>query len=111
MMELSDKEKKAIMHAIKCMMAADGVIDSNEMELLNKICLMMHVEQNEFDQVLTMSHEDAMSTLKDMSQDKRNMVALLLQDMAKADGLVDKTERMYFIKVNKELNFTNLKNI
>ena len=27
-MELSDKEKKAIMHAIKCMMAADGVIDS-----------------------------------------------------------------------------------
>ena len=25
-MELSDKEKKAIMHAIKCMMAADGVM-------------------------------------------------------------------------------------
>ena len=110
-MELSDKEKKAIMHAIKYMMAADGVIDSNEMELLNKICLLMHVQQNEFDQVLTMSHEDAMSILKDMSQDKRNMVALLLQDMAKSDGLVDKTERMYFIKVNKELNFTNLKNI
>ena len=109
-MELSDKEKKAIMHGIKCMMAADGVIDSNEMELLNKICLMMHAPQTEFDQVL-MSHEDAMSILKDMSQDKRNMVALLLQDMAKSDGLVDKTERMYFIKVNKELNFTNLKNI
>ena len=52
-----------------------------------------------------------MVILKDMSQDKRNLVAYLLQDMARADGLIDQTEKMYFIKINKELNFTNLQNI
>ena len=28
--------------------------------------------------------------------------------MAQADGYIDERERMYFLKVNKELKFTNL---
>lgn len=110
-MELSDKEKIAILYAIKCMMAADGVIDPHEMDLLNKICSMMHVGQNEFDQALSMSNETAMLILKNMSQEKRNLLAYLLQDMARADGFIGQTEKMYFIKVNKELHFTNLNSI
>lgn len=93
------------------MMTADGAVVSQEMDLLNKICSMMHVGQNEFNQALEMSDETAMSILKDMSQDKRNLLAYLLQDMARVDGHIDERERLYFLKVNKELKFTNLDNI
>lgn len=110
-MELLAKEKIAILYAIKCMMPADGIIDTKEMNLLNKICSMIHAGQSEFNLALKLSHEDAMAILKDMSQDKRNLVAYLLQDMARADGFIDQTEKMYFIKINKEINFTNLQNI
>lgn len=110
-MDLSNNEKIAILYSIKCMMAADGAVVSQEMDLLNKICSMMHVGQNEFNQALEMSDETAMSILKDMSQDKRNLLAYLLQDMARVDGHIDERERLYFLKVNKELKFTNLDNI
>lgn len=46
-MDLSNNEKIAILYSIKCMMAADGAVVSLEMDLLNKICSMMHVGQNE----------------------------------------------------------------
>ena len=46
-----------------------------------------------------------------MSQDKRNLLAFMLEDIANADGIIDQTEQMYFIKLNKELKFTNLENI
>lgn len=110
-MDLLYKEKIAILYAIKCMMTADGAVVSQEMDLLNKICSMMHVGQNEFNQALEMSDETAMSILKDMSQDKRNLLAYLLQDMARVNGHIDERERLYFLKVNKELKFTNLDNI
>lgn len=110
-MDLSNNEKIAILYSIKCMMAADGAVVSLEMDLINKICSMMHVGQNEFNQALEMSDETAMSILKDMSQDKRNLLAYLLQDMARVDGHIDERERLYFLKVNKELKFTNLDNI
>lgn len=58
-----------------------------------------------------MSAETAIPILKDMSQDKRNLLAYLLQDMARVDGHIDDRERMYFLKVNKTLKFTNLLNI
>lgn len=38
---------------------------------------MIHVGQNEFNQALEMSDETAISILKEMSQDKRNLLAYL----------------------------------
>ena len=108
---MSKKEEIAILYAIKCMMAADGTIVSQEMDLLNKICSIMHVGQNEFNQALEMSDKTAMSILKDMSQDKRNLLAYFLRDMARIDGHIDDRERMYFLKLNETLKFTNLHNI
>lgn len=46
-----------------------------------------------------------------MSQDKRNLLAYFLQDMARVDGHIDDRERMYFLKLNEALKFTNLHNI
>ena len=110
-MDLSYKEKIAILYAIKCMMAADETVVSQEMDLLDKICSMMHVGQNEFNQALEMSDETAIPILKDLSQDKRNLLAYFLQDMARVDGFIDDRERMYFLKLNETLKFTNLHNI
>ena len=110
-LDLSYKEKIAILYAIKCMMAADGTVVSQEMDLLNKICSMKHVGQNEFNQALEMQNETAVHILKDMSQDKRNLLAYFLQDMARVDGHIDDRERMYFLKLNEALKFTNLHNI
>ena len=69
------------------------------------------MRQNEFNQALEMSDETAISILKEMSQDKRNLLAYLLQDMARTDGHINERERLYFLKVNKELKFTNSHNI
>ena len=71
----------------------------------------MHVGQNEFNQALEMQNETAVHILKDMSQDKRNLLAYFLQDIARVDGHIDDRERMYFLKLNEALKFTNLHNI
>ena len=71
----------------------------------------MHVGQNEFNQALEMQNETAIPILKDMSQDKRNLLAYFLQNMARVDGHIDDRERMYFLKLNETLKFTNLHNI
>lgn len=77
-MDLSYKKEIAILYVIKCMMAADGTVVSQEMDLLNKICSMMHDGQNEFNQALEMSDEIAIPILKNMLQDKRYLLAYFL---------------------------------
>ena len=43
-----------------------------------------------------------------MTQEQKNLLSYLLQDMARADGHVDDCERTYWTKLNGELKFTNL---
>ena len=58
-MELTLKQKIAILFALKNMMLADSVVDSHEMDFINKVCQMMKVGQAEFDAAVQMSETEA----------------------------------------------------
>lgn len=112
-MELSLKEKIAFLHALKCMMIADGEVAPREMELINKFASMRGVEvgRHEFDQALSMSDNEAKIILSAMSEDKRRLLGFLLQDMARADGKIDSGERIYWMKIKNEINITNINDL
>ena len=110
-MELTLKQKIAILFALKNMMLADGVVDSHEMDFINKVCQMMKVGQAEFDAAVQMSETEAKSIFQTMTQEHKNLLSYLLQDMARADGHVDDCEKTYWTKLNGELKFTNLASI
>lgn len=68
-MELTLKQKIAILFALKNMMLADGVVDSHEMDFINKVCQMMKVGQAEFDAAVQMSETEAKSIFQTMTQE------------------------------------------
>lgn len=110
-MELALDQKVAILFALKNMKMADGVVDSHEMDFINKACQMMKVGKAEFDAAVKMSETEAKSIFQTMTQEQKNFLSCMLQDMARADGHVDDCEKTYWTKLNGELKFTNLSSI
>ena len=110
-MELTLKQKIAILFALRNMMLADSIEDSNETDFINKVCQMMKVGKAEFDAAVKMSESEAKSIFLIMTQQQKNLLSYLLQDMARADGHVDDCEKTYWAKLNGELKFTNLSSI
>jgi len=93
------------------MMLANNVIDSAEELFMNNVRESLNVGPEDFAKVEDISEENVKKIFSDMSQDKKSLLAVLLQKMAKADGVVDSCEKIYWAKLNGELKLTNLSSI
>lgn len=112
-LSLNLKEKIAFLHALICMMEADGKVSSKELTFLNNFASMkdVNVGQNEFDQANSMSDIEAKKILSQMPDEKKKLLGFLLQDMAHADGVIDAGERLYWMKIKTDIILKDLNDI
>jgi len=91
-MEFTLAEKLAIVHAVDGVMHADGIIHDGEISALGLLMKRIDFDSNFIVQARNVAAKQGLLILDGMTDIKKEALAHILQDMAKADGFVHETE-------------------
>ncbi|TVZ16479.1 TerB family tellurite resistance protein [Maribacter sp. MAR_2009_72] len=85
-------EKLAIVNVIDAVIVADGKIHKGEINALSRLMSIIDFDSNFLIQARTIDTAQSVVILKKMSQDKKNNLAQILEDVALADGFIHEKE-------------------
>lgn len=91
-------EKLAIVNAIDGVILADGIVHEGEITALSKLMGIIDFDSNFIIQARNIESEQGMSILKKMSEQKRENLAFILEEVALSDGFLHKKERILLEK-------------
>ncbi|MCJ7465971.1 MAG: TerB family tellurite resistance protein [Maribacter sp.] len=92
-------EKLAIVNAIDAVMYADGIIHNGEIDALGLLMKRIDFDSNFIVQARNVSAKQGLLLLDGMPEAKKQALAIILQDMAKADGFVHEKEIALIINI------------
>ena len=86
-------EKLAIVNAIDAVILVDGIVHDGEITTLSKLMSVIDFDSNFIIQARNIEAEQGMAILKNMSQQKRENLAFILEEVAFSDGFLHKKEK------------------
>ena len=102
-MEFNLAEKLAIVKMVESVIMADGIVHDREINALGVLMKRLDFESNFLLKVRTIEMSQGIAILKDMIDDKKNALALILEEMAIADGHFHEKEMALILKTCQEL--------
>lgn len=96
-------EKLAIVKAIDEVILVDGRVSYGEVTLLNQILQVLKFDRKLIDEARDITAKESLSILRDMGNSKKHALAVILQEIAAADGLVDERELELMNKIFSEV--------
>mgnify|MGYP000102732284 CR=1 FL=1 len=91
-------EKLAIVNAIDAVILVDGIVHEGEITALSKLMDIIDFDSNFIIQARNIESEQGVSILKNMSQQKRETLAYILEEVALSDGFLHKKEKILLEK-------------
>jgi uncharacterized tellurite resistance protein B-like protein len=98
-MEFSLTERLAIVKALVEMAAADGVLSVHETQYMVQLSRELGFDETFIPLARQMNLEEAVNALRAMNHDKKDALALMLTEMAAADGEIDDKEFSAFASI------------
>lgn len=98
-MEFNLAEKLAIIKAIDEVILADGQVRSGEINTLNQLLRILKFDRNLILEARNIDAAEGLAILKTMTEGKKKALALLLEEIANADGKVDDMEIALILKI------------
>ncbi len=98
-MEFNLAEKLAIVKAINEVILADGDIAPGEMVYLQQLMEVLNFDFDFVEQARRFNNAQAVAILQAMSEPKKHALAIMLHEMADADGEIDETEMAVVVAV------------
>ncbi|MCJ7465741.1 MAG: TerB family tellurite resistance protein [Maribacter sp.] len=91
-MEFNLAEKLAIVKAIDEVILADGIVSSGEIKVLRQLMPILKFDAELIQEARNIDAKEGLSILSAMSESKKKTLAIILEEMANADGKVDEEE-------------------
>lgn len=95
-------EKLAIVKALDEVILADGEIKNAEIDLLSQLAKFLEFDGAIVKEARNISSKESISILKEMPNNKKHALAVLLNEMGNSDGKFDKKERKLISKILKK---------
>lgn len=92
MYPLSWEEKMATYAILNMIMKADDVILQSELDYLDSISDLLGITIDDVDRMESFEYDNCRAIVSAMTEDSKNAVAKLFNDMAIADGILDPRE-------------------
>jgi len=80
-------EKLAIVKAIDEVIRVDGQVDKGEIDFLTQLMDILKFDRGLIEEARILTAKECMYILKGMPEDKKNALAVMLSEMANADGV------------------------
>ncbi len=98
-MEFNLAEKLAIIKAIDEVILADGHVTSGEMTFLNQITDILKCDRELIREARKVNAQEGLAILAGMPANKKKALAVMLEEMANADGKVHEKEIDLVLKI------------
>lgn len=85
-------EKLAIVKAIDEVILVDGRVSYGEVTLLNQLLQVLKFDRKLIEEARDITAVESLSILRDMTNSKKHALAVILKEIAAADGVVDERE-------------------
>lgn len=85
-------EKLAIVKAIDEVILVDGRVSYGEVTLLNQLLQVLKFDRKLIEEARDITAVESLSILRDMTSSKKHALAVILKEIAAADGVVDERE-------------------
>lgn len=85
-------EKLAVVQALNSVILADGTVHNGEINMMSTLMHRLDFDSNFLVQARNLSLEQCSSILDEMSNQKKIILADIMDNMAKADGFVHRKE-------------------
>lgn len=92
-------EKLAIVQAVDSVILADGTVHKGEIEALTKLMKRIDFDSNFILQARNITPEQSNLVLRDMPDNKKKKLVLILEEIAISDGFVHKKEFALMSKI------------
>lgn len=100
-MKFNLAEKLAIVKAIDEVILADGRIDKGEIVYLGQLMDVLDFDFDFVEQARRFNIRQAIGVLQSMTQQKKQSLAIMLHEMANADGEIDEAEMNVLVAVSR----------
>lgn len=109
-MEFNQTEKLGVLKAIDQVLRVDDRIYEGESFFVSQLSKAVDFDRKLFDKAREMKLEEAITALREMSEEKKETLAVLLNQAANADGKVQEAElkTIYDIFSRAGMNFDHL---
>jgi uncharacterized tellurite resistance protein B-like protein len=91
-MDFSLAEKLAVVKAIDEVIKVDGQVKTEEINFLSQLMNVLEFDKALVEEARLITAEDCLHVLKGMTDKKKNALAVLLNEMANADGVFKEDE-------------------
>ena len=98
-MEFNLAEKLAIIKMIDSVIYADGVVHKAEIKELGQLMKHIDFDSSFIPFARNIESKQGLAILKDMTDEKKQALAKILEDLAKSDGFVHKKETALLLNV------------
>ena len=101
-MEYNLAEKLAIIKAIEEVILADGQIENSELDFMSLLMQILRFDKALIKESRDITNKEYRSILKEMPNNKKHALTVLLNEMGSADGKLNKKERKLIDKILKK---------
>jgi|GEM_PF-1030235 len=95
-------EKLAIIKAIEEVILADGQIENSELDFMSQLMQILRFDHSLIKESRDITNKEYKSILKEMPDNKKHALSVLLNEMGSADGKLNKKERKLIAKILKK---------
>jgi len=95
-------EKLAIIKAIEEVILADGQIENSEMDFMAQLMQILRFDHSLIKESRDVTDKEYKAILKEMSNNKKHALAVLLNETGSSDGNLSKKERKLIAKILKK---------
>ncbi|NHF58969.1 TerB family tellurite resistance protein [Flavobacteriaceae bacterium TP-CH-4] len=102
-MQYNLAEKLAIVKAIDEVIQVDGQVNKREINLLDRIMRILKIERELLQEARKVTKKEGLLIFSGMPTNKKHALAVLLKEMAGADGRVDEREINLILHIFSEV--------
>jgi uncharacterized tellurite resistance protein B-like protein len=102
-MKLTLEEKLAVVKTLDEMILADGKIVEFEMAYFGQLMRILEFDIHLVEDARNFDNNKAIEVLKNMSDEKKNSLAVIMHEMANADGDIDDEEKNLILAIFSEV--------
>jgi len=101
-MEYNLAEKLAIIKAIEEVILADGQIENAELDFMTQLMQILRFDNSLIKESRDITNKQYKSILKEMPNNKKHALTVILNEMGSADGKLNKKERNLIANILKK---------
>jgi len=102
-MEFNLAEKLALVKAVDEVIYVDGKVDTEEMDFMTQLMDTLKFDRMLVEEARKITAKECLSILKGMTSDKKQALSVLLNEMANADGELNKDEYRLIFNIMHEV--------